>query len=213
MTNFPSSRACPSSRQPPAGIARIAGFSSLLFWLPLVGCEGVEPEEIDLNFADEGGSMTGETSDQDEAGTDGGTTGSSETTGDGGDGDGDGDGDATGDGDGDPPCDALTPAEVVAGMNPIEVPDGPSLLEGTCGGGGPEARYFYTATADGVVQFTLSNATFEGAVYLTDQSCEELDCEPAPQILDFDMTDGQTVYILIDSFTVGGVGSLEIAPI
>jgi hypothetical protein len=212
MTIFSSPRACPSSRQPFAGLARFAGFGVLLLWLPLTGCQGVEPEEIDLDLADdsESGTLTDETTGQNEAGTDDGTTGTSEE--DTGDGDGDGD-DPTGDGDGDTPCDALTLAPVVAGMNPIEVLDGPSLLEGTCGGAGPEAGYFYTATADGVVQFTLTNGTFEGALYLIDQVCEEIDCEPAPQILEFDMTDGQTVYILIDSFTVGGVGSLEITPI
>lgn len=218
MSIFSSPGACPSSRPPLAGITRFAGFGALVLWLPLIGCglHGVEPEEIDLNVADDsesGGASGADTGDTGEAGTDGNES-ADDSGGDGdGDpnsGDGDGDGETTGDGDGDTPCDDLTLAPVVEGVNEIEVLDGLSKLEGSCGGAGPEAGYFYTATADGLVQFTLIDAAFEGAVYLIDPSCEEIACEPAPHVLEYPMTEGETVYILIDSFSVGGIGSLEI---
>lgn len=209
MTIISSLRMCPSSRQ------RLAGFTGLaaLLWLPLSGCglAKIEPEEIDIAGNTETGGLTTDTGVDSEAGTDGNDAGGD------GDGDpGDGDGDDTGDGDGDTPCDAFTVQEVFDGSNPIEVLDGPSLFDDTCGGPGPEAAYIYVALADGTVQITLSNPTFEGAVHLYDDVlCEEIDCEPAPQIIDLDVTTGQLVHILIDSFELntGGTGSLEITPL
>ena len=209
MSIFSRPSTCPFSHPQSAGFAL---FGVLLLGLPLTACglQGVEPEEIDIAAEESGGLSDTDTGGMNEAGTDG-----FESTADdsGGDGDGDTSNSGDGDGDGDTPCDSLSLAQVVDGANPIEVPDGPSLLQGSCGGVGPEAGYFYTATVNGTVQFTLSNATFEGALYLIDGLCEELDCEPAPQNIDFDMTTGQTVYILVDSFSVGGSGSLEITPI
>ncbi|PRP94877.1 hypothetical protein [Enhygromyxa salina] len=213
MSIFSRPLTCPSSRRTLAGIA---GFSVLL-WLPVTGCgfAKIEPEEIDIADESGTGGLTGAEATGDEAGTEG----ANDTGGDGdgdpsGDGDGDGDTDSgDGDGDGDTPCDALTTTEVFDGANPIDVPDGMSLLQGECDGAGPEAMFVYTAAATGTIQVTLSNATFEGAVYFMNALCEPLDCEPAPQILELDVTAGEVVYILIDSFTVGGTGSLEITPV
>jgi hypothetical protein len=227
MTIHSTRETCSFSRR--AGDrARVA---AMLLAVPLAATAcvltGVEPDEIDLISGETGSATTGNT----------GVTGYEETGGEGdGDGDpgsGDGDGDpdqTTGDGDGDPAttsgdgdgdpsggdlaCDEFDPQPVTDGDNDAVVGDGVSMLMGTCGADGPERVYVYTATADGVVSFALVNATFEGVVYIVGDSCDPLDelaCQPAPEPVQVDLGVGDTVYVVVDSFGIGGgIGILQI---
>jgi hypothetical protein len=205
--------------------------------LALGGCVliGIEPDDIDN--ADEsgeaadgidGGSDTGveeqggdgdgdptSTGDGDGDPTSTGDGDGDPSTGDGdpstGDGDGDGDDNETGDGDPvrDTPCSDFGPEGLIDGPNPIEVPDAPNTFAGECGGAdGPDAIFSYTATVDGLFSFALSDATFDGVVYLVGDLCVPLDewvCDAA--LVETLLTVDQTVYIIVDSNEPGLGGS------
>ena len=199
-----------------------------------VGCElkGIEPDEIDI--AHEGGSDESSSGAEGEAGTgdgdgDNGTgDGDPTTTGDGdgdpsttGDGDGDpstttstGDGDGDGDGD-DTSCLGFSPIEVFEGDNDVEVFDGVSELAPSCGGTGPETVYRFEAPSAGVWAFTISDPQFVDVLALV-SSCaplEEFACSPTPAIVQQDLSQGQVVYVIVDSDEGIGTATLNIAPL
>jgi hypothetical protein len=211
--------------------------------IPGPGC-GIEGEDIDFaEGASATGANTGEESggtdtngqtatagdgDGDGDGTAGDGDGSpgdgdgSPGDGDGSPGDGDGspgDGDGSpgdGDGDGDPnSCDQLMPSAVVDGPNAVMVAAGMSMFEGSCGAAGPESLYVYTASATGLVNFTLAVAEFDAAIYLVQGQCAplvDIACAAAPDPLSLDlmMNQGDVVYVFVDSINGVGNASLEI---
>lgn len=127
---------------------------------------------------------------------------------------GDGDGDlTTGDGDGDPPgvpCDGRPTLELVLGVNQIDVL-GPSNYTSMCGGEGPDQVYSYTSLGGGSYTLGLFDS-FDASLAILN-SCEPFE-ESACVLntegsLQFDLGDGETVYILVDAVFPdgGGVGS------
>jgi hypothetical protein len=208
--------------------------------VPACALIGVEPDEIDV--LDDGGSEEG-FSGSNEGGDGDGDPGDGDGDGDGepGDGDGDtggdGDGDPGGDGDGDQgdgdpgdgdpgdgdgdgtdsggmDCGLFAPEPLDAGSHMVEIVDGPSLAEGSCGTAGPESVYSYTATADGLVRFELTSSDFDAALYVIGacEPLEEIACvtAPDPLLIEQLMTQGLTYYIVVDSFAGAGTGTLEI---
>ena len=213
---------------------------------PACALLGVEPDEIDLadegtgttglstntGVGEEtdgnGGSDTGEdpTSTGEDAST-GQDTGDGD--GDPGDGDGDGDGDATGDGDGDPgdgdgdgdgdpglSCEMFEPIPVELGENSVDVLEGPSVFEGSCGAPGPDAVFSFTAPESGSYEFTLATDEFAGFIYLVAGDCdplEELACKSEGESIVHDMVEGEVVYVIVDSDAAPGTATLTIAAI
>jgi hypothetical protein len=134
--------------------------------------------------------------------------------GDGDPGDGDGDDTGDGDGDGDHSCDVFLPQLLVDGENQVSIGNGGSQLEASCGAPGPESVYFYTASVDGDVQFAVTSGEIDVALYVLDE-CEpltELACvaDPDPLIIQQPMSQGETRYIVLDSFGVGGDAVIEV---
>jgi hypothetical protein len=206
--------------------------------VPACALIGVEPDEIDV--VDEGtgegfstgsneGDGDGDPGDGDgEPGDGDGDTGGDGDGDPGGDGDGDqgdgdpgdgdpGDGDGDGDGESDTggmDCAPFDPEPLDAGSHMVEVIDGPSLAEGSCGTAGPESVYSYTATVDGLVRFELTSSDFDAALYVIGvcEPLEEIACvaAPDPLLIEQLMTQGLTYYIVVDSFAGAGTGTLEI---
>lgn len=215
-------------------LSRIGALCATLS-LSLSACKGIEGEIIDLNFND------GETGDESDTGV---STSTASSVGDGdgdpgdgdgdqgdgdgdpgGDGDGDGDGEpgdgdgddpdgGDGDGDGDHSCDPFAPQELVAGPNMVSIGDDPSQLMGSCGANGPEGVFFYTATADALVQFAVTSSDMDVAMYIVEECepIEEIACvaDPDPLLIEQLMTNGQTYHIVLDSLAAGGNVVIEI---
>lgn len=121
-----------------------------------------------------------------------------------------------GDGDGDPeegtPCADYGPIPALVGLNAVTV-DAGSLLEGSCGGIGPEAIYSFVAEVDGEHTFAVIDANFEATLYVVGTICEPLDelaCVAVPEVVTVPMTMGQAVHVVVDSSGAAGTASLEI---
>jgi hypothetical protein len=124
-----------------------------------------------------------------------------------------------GDGDGDPdedtgsiPCDDYGPTPALVGLNPVTV-DAGSLLQGSCGGIGPEAIYSFVAEVDGQHTFAVIDANFEATLYVVGAICEPLDeyaCVAVPEVITGPMTMGEAVHVVVDSSGAAGTASLEI---
>ncbi|MFO7563202.1 MAG: hypothetical protein R6X02_11210 [Enhygromyxa sp.] len=213
--------------------------SLLLFGASACVLAGIEPDEIDVADEETGGVDTGltgagtEGDGADDRGGDGDGDGDNGTdegdpAGDGdstGDGDpGDGDGDPTGDGDGDPmgdgdgdseglDCFGLEPEELSEGANPVAVVEGDSELSSSCGGAGPETVYQFTAPAEGDWQFAIAESDFTEVLTLLG-SCEpleELSCSAAPAVVEQPLSEGEVVYVIVDSEQGTGAASLVIS--
>jgi len=182
---------------------------------------GIEPDEIDLAMGTETGANTSGTGGADEDAAD------DETEGQTGDGDpaGDGDGDPTGepgDGDGEPgdgdgdnelDCPGLSTTELSEGANQVVIVDGVSVLSSTCGGAGPETVYQFTAPVEGDWQFAISRSEFTEVLTLS-SSCdplEELVCSAAPAELQQFLSQGQIVFVVVDSEAGTGTATLDIS--
>ncbi|WP_106393770.1 hypothetical protein [Enhygromyxa salina] len=206
---------------------------TLALWLPASACGlvGVEPEEID--FLDEGSDsgLGDETGDEGGAATQGseGPEGEDDDAGttDPGDGDGDGDsdgdsdsgqedtgtGDGDGDGDGGLPCGELGVLPLSEGANDVSIPAAVSTLEAVCGAPGPEMVFSYEAEAAVSVEFSLTDATFDGVLYTVDGECAPLaegDCVVPPELLIVDLAPGEIVYVVVDSAVDGGDATLNV---
>jgi hypothetical protein len=123
-----------------------------------------------------------------------------------------------GDGDGDPdegegiPCDDYGPTPALVGLNAVSV-DAGSLLQGSCGGIGPEAIYSFVAEVDGEHTFAVIDANFEASLYVVGAVCEPLDeyaCVTVPDVITLPMTIGDVVHVVVDSSGAAGTASLEI---
>lgn len=129
-------------------------------------------------------------------------------------GDGDGDGDTgDGDGDGDELCSAFAPADVFVGANQVEIVDGVSALSSSCGGSGPESVYRFTAPEDGEWQFAIINPEFTEVLALVD-SCDpftELACSESPATVQRSASQGEVVYVVVDSEQGVGTAILQIS--
>lgn len=129
-------------------------------------------------------------------------------------GNGDGDGDpSTGDGDGDPPgvpCGEVPTLELELGVNQINVL-GDSDYTSMCGGEGPDQVYSFTSVGGGSYTLGLFDS-FDASLAILN-SCdpfEESECVLNTEgSLAFDLTDGETIFILVDAIfpNGGGVGS------
>ena len=204
---------------------------------------GIEPDEIDISDGETGTGATGDgdgddgqneagdgdgdpggDGDGDDATGDGDptTTGDGDGDGDNGDGDGDGDGDGEdtgdgdGDGDGDPlDCSGFAPSDLSEGSNQVMVADGVSALASSCGGAGPETVYRFTAPAEGEWLFAIDQSDFTEVLTLVD-SCDplqELACSAAPAVVQRFLSQGQVVYVVVDSDDGTGSATLEISPL
>jgi hypothetical protein len=109
-------------------------------------------------------------------------------------------------------CTDFGPTPAMVGLNPVTVEAG-SLLEGSCGGIGPEAIYSFVAAVDGDHTFAVIDADFEATLYVVGPICDpldELDCVTVPDVVTMPMTIGQTVHVVVDSSGAAGTASLEI---
>jgi hypothetical protein len=109
-------------------------------------------------------------------------------------------------------CADFGPTPAVVGLNPVTVEAG-SLLQGSCGGIGPEALYSYVAEVAGQHTFAVIDADFEATLYIVGDFCEPLDeiaCLPAPEAITMPMVIGDILHVVVDSSGAAGTASLEI---
>jgi hypothetical protein len=208
----------------------VAGIGLWAFGISACGFIGIEPDDIDVATDESSTGGTGVTTTQSGDGDgdpggdgDGDPTGPGDGDGDGdgetegpddGDGDPSGDGDGDGDGDADPrSCLPFSPVELEEGDNQVEVLDGVSALSSECGGVGPESVYQFTAPAEGTWQFVIEQSEFTEVLALVG-SCaplQELACSPAPATIEQFLSQGQVVFVIVDSDAGTGTATLTIA--
>ena len=97
--------------------------------------------------------------------------------------------------------------------------NGPLALAGFCGGNGPEVTLAYTAPVDESYVISAVGADFQPILYALAGSCvgEELACNASSggteSALTVNLTAGQRIVIVVDSFLEGGRFDLKIVPV
>ncbi|EDM80117.1 hypothetical protein PPSIR1_35742 [Plesiocystis pacifica SIR-1] len=186
------------------------------------GCVGIVPDDIgvadDATGGDEAGDDVGEDTSDDEVGTGEETEGDTTegTTEDGTTDETTGTSDETTEGSSDGggiDCSELFDAtELMVGDNPVEILDGPNLIE-ACDASGPEGAYVFTAPEAGAYSFTL-NADFEGAaVNYGGPVCEPFEalaCAASGETIQPDLLADETLWVIIDSQGATGTGTMTI---
>ncbi|MGB1275510.1 MAG: hypothetical protein ACPG77_07155, partial [Nannocystaceae bacterium] len=90
---------------------------------------------------------------------------------------------------------------------------GTSNFEGSCGGGGPEIFYSFTAAQAGNYTFDTFGTAFDTVMYVMEDVCggNEIDCNDDEQGLqsqvNVTLAADQTVVIGVDGFGAGNVGN------